>query len=45
MLSRLSGRGEAIRVKQGERVLFHILNDCVNLLRSIASQSLEFGIG
>lgn len=41
---RMLGHGEPIRVKQGERVLFHILNGSATEIRSLALPSHSFEV-
>src|SRR5271165_1338636 len=41
---RMLGHGEPIRVKQGERVLFHILNGSATEIRSLALPSHSFQV-
>jgi FtsP/CotA-like multicopper oxidase with cupredoxin domain len=40
----MSGRGEPIRVKQGERILFHVLNSSATEIRSLALPGHSFRI-
>src|SRR5579883_3053538 len=40
---KMLGRGEPIRVKQGDRVLFHVLNASAGEIRSLASRVTYFG--
>jgi len=40
---RMLGHGEPIRVKQGERVLFHVLNGSATEIRSLALPGHSFG--
>src|SRR6202035_1693576 len=41
---RMLGHGEPIRVKQGERVLFHILNGSATEIRSLALPGHSFEV-
>ena len=41
---RMLGHGEPVRVKQGERVLFHILNGSATEIRSLALPGHTFNI-
>jgi FtsP/CotA-like multicopper oxidase with cupredoxin domain len=41
---RMSGHGEPVRVKQGERVLFHILNGSATEIRSLALPGHTFHV-
>jgi FtsP/CotA-like multicopper oxidase with cupredoxin domain len=41
---RISGHGEPIRVKQGERVLFHVLNGSATEIRSLALPGHSFQV-
>jgi FtsP/CotA-like multicopper oxidase with cupredoxin domain len=41
---RMLGHGEAVRVKQGERVLFHILNGSATEIRSLALPGHTFKV-
>jgi len=41
---RMLGHGEPIRVKQGERVLFHIVNGSATEIRSLALPGHRFGV-
>ena len=41
---RMLGHGEPIRVKQGERVLFHILNGSATEIRSLALPGHTFTV-
>ncbi|MGA8595912.1 MAG: multicopper oxidase domain-containing protein [Bryobacteraceae bacterium] len=41
---RMLGHGEPVRVKQGERVLFHVLNGSATEIRSLALPGHEFTI-
>jgi hypothetical protein len=41
---RMLGHGEPIRVKQGERVLFHILNGSATEIRSLALPGHSFQV-
>jgi FtsP/CotA-like multicopper oxidase with cupredoxin domain len=41
---RMLGHGEPIRVKQGERLLFHILNGSVTEIRSLALRGHTFQV-
>lgn len=41
---RMLGHGEAIRVKQGERVLFHVLNGSATEIRSVALPGHSFQV-
>jgi FtsP/CotA-like multicopper oxidase with cupredoxin domain len=41
---RMLGHGEPIRVKQGERVLFHVLNGSAGEIRSLALPGHEFEV-
>jgi FtsP/CotA-like multicopper oxidase with cupredoxin domain len=41
---RMLGHGEPIRVKQGERVLFHVVNGSATEIRSLALPGHRFGV-
>ena len=41
---RMLGRGEPVRVKQGERVLFHVLNGSATEIRSLALPGHTFRV-
>lgn len=41
---RMLGHGEPIRVKQGERVLFHVLNASASAIRSLAMPGHDFEV-
>jgi FtsP/CotA-like multicopper oxidase with cupredoxin domain len=41
---RMLGHGEPVRVKQGERVLFHVLNGSATEIRSLALPGHTFNV-